>query len=159
MDNIRLSPPWVTYVNELEAMFGQDADITIRYDEAEREVKMFVSDVTKAYALIKLLPREKTFGNVVLKVTVVLPNENDDDILDTFQKAFKGNPVLEYVYDAKTPLGEYRYVVFANKVVQFFNDQIDDINGYKTTLYQEIAKELFNDDLGVNYCTEPMDVE
>ena len=146
MDNIRLSPPWVTYVNELEAMFGQDADITIRYDEAEREVKMFVSDVTKAYALIKLLPREKT-------------NENDDDILDTFQKAFKGNPVLEYVYDAKTPLGEYRYVVFANKVVQFFNDQIDDINGYKTTLYQEIAKELFNDDLGVNYCTEPMDVE
>ena len=154
--DVKLSAPWVTYVNELKAMFKRDPEITVMYDEAENEVKLYVAaNVSKADALSKLLPEEKTFGNVTLKIAVIPPNVNEDeDILLTFEKAFKDNPAFEYAFAAKTPIGDYRYIVFANKVVQFFNDQMDDINGNKTTLYQEIAKEIFKDRLGVSYCTE-----
>jgi hypothetical protein len=43
--------------------------------------------------------------------------------------------------------------VFEKKVVQFFNDQLDDINGNKSTLYQDIAKDVFEKHEGVYFCT------
>lgn len=158
MENMKLSPPWNTYKHELDAMFGQDPEIRIVFDEEKMEIKLFVSDASKAEALTKILPAEKVFGNVKLKVTVVMPNLAEEEfILDTFKKAFRGNPALSYVYDAQSLLGDHAYVVFKDKIVQFFNDQLDDMNGNKTTLYQEIAKDIFAEDLGVFYCTEPID--
>mgnify|MGYP006958177364 CR=1 FL=1 len=44
--------------------------------------------------------------------------------------------------------------MFENKVVQFYNDQMDDINGNKSTLFQDIAGDVFGYDHGVFYCTE-----
>lgn len=158
MDNkkIQLAPPWQTYISELVMMFGEDPEIRIVYDEPGREVKLYVSDTIKADALSKILPMKKRFGNVTLKITVVFPNleEKEESVLSLFKKAFRDNPVLEYTYNANSPFGSINYVVFRNQVVQFYNDQINDINGNKTTLFQEIAKDLFNGDLAVNYCTE-----
>lgn len=158
MDNkkIKLAPPWQTYVSELVVMFGGDPEIRIVYDDPGKEVKLYVSDTSKAEALSKILPIKKRFGNMVLKVTVVFPNLDgkEESVLSLFKKAFRDNPVLEYTYGADSPFGAFNYVVFRNQVVQFYNDQIDDINGNKTTLFQEIAKDLFNENLAVNYCTE-----
>lgn len=154
---MNLSAPWYTYVNELKAMFDQDTDIQIRYDDEEKEVRLYVTKVAKAEALTKLLKSEKEFGNVTLKITVIPPNENDLDILDTFDDAFNGNPALSFVMPIESPIGTHRYVVFKNKVVQFYNDQLDDLNGNKSTLFQEIAKDIFNEKLAVNYCTESTD--
>jgi len=46
------------------------------------------------------------------------------------------------------------YVVFRNEVVQFFNDEMGDPNGLKSTLYQDIAKDVFADKDGIFFCTE-----
>ena len=37
------------------------------------------------------------------------------------------------------------YVVFKNCVVQFFNDNLNDCHGLISTLYQDIAAEIFED--------------
>ena len=156
MGKLKLSSPWQAYVNELNALFGQDSEIRIAFNEEDKEIKLYVSDEGKARALTKILPIEKEFGNVKIKVTVVMPNEDtDESVLKTFEKAFRGNPAMEFVYTAHSLLGDHCYVVFKNEVVQFFNDQLDDMNGNKSTLYQEIAKDVFTDNLGVFYCTEP----
>ena len=59
-----------------------------------------------------------------------------------------------YMWDAETPMGSFHYAVFQSKVVQFFNDDMSDINGNCTTLYQEIAKDVFSGRAeGVFFCT------
>ena len=153
-ENVKLSSPWQTYVNELKAMFGEDPDITIRFNDDEKIVSLYVAKPPKAEALEKLLKHEVTFGNVTLSVNVIPPNENEIDILDTFEDAFSGNPALSFVIPIESPLGSHRFVVFENKVVQFFNDQLDDMNGNKSTLYQDIARNIFDEKLAVNYCTD-----
>ena len=74
--------------------------------------------------------------------------------LELFQKAFSGNPALSYTASYNTPFGHVTYIVFQNKVVQFFNDQMNDINGNKNTLLQDIAPEVFGTEHAVYYCTE-----
>lgn len=153
MENMKLSPPWVTFVHEIEALFGEDDEIHILYDQDNNIVKLFVDSVCKADALGQLLPTEKVFGNVTLKIEVV-PSNKEISKTDLFEKAFAGNPVMEFVFTSITPFGKVNYAVFKNKVVQFFNDQMDDINGNKTTLYQDIAKDVFGTDHDIFYCTE-----
>ena len=54
------------------------------------------------------------------------------------------------------------YVIFKNCVVQFFNDNLNDAHGVISTLYQDIAAELFADYLerskrGVHFNTDVED--
>lgn len=149
---VNMSAPWITFVHEVEALFEQDADVHVRYDSETNELKLLVDAGDKADALSQLLPTEKVFGNVTLKIEVVSANKLLEG-LDLLEVAFRGNPALAYTYQANTPLGHVEYAVFQNKVVQFFNDQLDDVNGLKSTLYQEIAKDVF-ETTGVFYCTD-----
>lgn len=53
----------------------------------------------------------------------------------------------------------FTYVVFKNCVVQFFNDNLNDPHGIVSTLYQDIAAEIFADmpfpqDGGICFCTD-----
>ena len=48
-------------------------------------------------------------------------------------------------------------MVFEKAVIQFFNDDITDINGVESTLYQNVAKEIFEDDVktgSIFFCTD-----
>lgn len=153
---MKLSAPWVNFYNEIKALFEEDPEIKIAFDEEVPEVKLFVENPRKADALMQLLPTEKVFGNVTMKVTVV-PADVEETKLDLISEAFFGNPILAYVWSADTPLGTFNYAVFENKVVQYFNDDISDINGNRSTLYQEIAKDVFGTDGGVMFCTEARD--
>ena len=156
MSEMKLSSPWITYVHEIQKMFERDSEVRVMYDDESKEVKLFVDSAQKAEALEKILRHEKTFGNVVLKIAVV-PSNKEKDILDVFNDAFFGNAALSYTIPIESPLGIHRFVVFDGKVVQFYNDQLDDLNGNKSTLYQEIAKDIFEDKLAVNFCTEVVD--
>ena len=152
---LKLSPPWRTYLNEITEMFGEDMDIKILFDEEEMEIKLLVDSSAKAEALERILNPEVTFGNVTLKITVVPPNKNNvPDVLDDFLAAFLGNPALIGTLPIESPLGMHRFVIFQKKVVQFYNDQLDDPHGNKSTLLQEIAKDIFRNELSVNFCTE-----
>lgn len=151
---MKLSSPWVEFYREIEALFAQDDDVKVMYDEENNEVKLYVDNVRKADALTQLLPTEKTFGNVTLKVTVVPANDAEVSKADLIAEAFDGNPALSYVQHVEAVIGSFDYAVFQNKVVQFFDDNLSDINGNKSTLYESIARDIFGTDAGVFFCTE-----
>lgn len=150
---LNLSAPWVTYKHELEKMFERDPEVKLVYDEEANDIKLFVAKAAKAAALDRLLKKEVSFGNVKLTVSVVPPNEDEEGVLDLFDDAFAGNPSLDFTLPIESPFGTQNYVVFKNEVIQFYNDQMDDPHGNKSMLMQEIARDVFIDDIFVHYCT------
>ena len=145
----KLSPPWVEYVNKLEALFDGDPQIAFNVNYDKMTVALAGNNGDKNAALQRLLPTEKTFGNITLKIIVDGPISNIafPTQKDLFDCAFKGNPAYAY---SVTPGNEVwffsmTYVVFKNCVVQFFNDNLNDCHGIISTLYQDIAAEIFAD--------------
>ena len=154
---MKLAAPWLTFYNEVKALFEEDSEVKVTFDEEKYELALYVENARKADALTQLMPEEKAFGNVKVKIKVV-PADDAQTKLDLIQEAFYGNPALSYVWQAKTPFGdEFDYVVFENKVVQFYNDNIRDVNGNKTTLYEDIARDVFGEDVNLCFCTEAKD--
>lgn len=161
-EKLKLSPPWVTYVNKINALFNNDANINIKYDNNNCCVKIYVANDKKATALNMLLPDYMDFGNVELSI-IVIPNNNFIDLKDNismqelFEIVFEGNPVFAF---SKEIIGLFNnpitYVVFKNRVVQFFNDNLNDIYGNISTLYQEIASDVFDNRVlqRVCFCTD-----
>ena len=93
--------------------------------------------------------------NIVVKILVLPANAENEDKLTLFQKAFEGNPAFSYGDSGNNSItSSFNYVVFAPEVVQFFYDNLGDINGNYSTLYQEIAKDVFGEDEGLHFCTD-----
>ena len=151
---MKLSSPWVEFYRKIDALFAQDPEVKVVYEEEANEVKLFVENARKADALTKLLPVERTFGNVTLNITVIPANSDKVTKADLIADAFDGNPALSYIQHVDAVIGSFDYAVFENKVVQFFDDNLADINGNKSTLYEDIAKDVFGNDIGVFFCTE-----
>lgn len=150
---VKMAPPWVQYVNELIALFGEDDDITITYNNDTHVVTLLVAGTVKADAITQLLPAAKQFGNVTLTI-IVKPSNTEPDKGDLYLAAFSGNPALRYVETVDDVFSNpITYVVFEKAVVQYFNDDLSDVHGNRTTLYQDIAKDLFRPDSGVFFCT------
>lgn len=163
MRNIRLkmSPPWITYINEIEQMFDGDPDIAIEFGGSASEpfVMLSTKNGDKAAALMKLLPSEKNFGNVALRIDIdcpAVPNKAFPTVQELFETAFEKNPAFAYVVVPEGYMIPFTYVVFKNCVVQFFNDNLNDPHGVISTLYQDIAYDLFRDNCpgGVSFCTD-----
>ena len=78
MNDVRLkmSPPWVTYINKLQALFDGDPLIAFNIDATKPSVVLATSNGDKATALRKLLPTEVQFGNITLHVGVDGPESN-----------------------------------------------------------------------------------
>ncbi len=150
---MKLAAPWVEFYRELEALFDQDPEVKVLYQEEEKEVKLYVENARKADALTKLLPAEKTFGNVTLKVTVIPADTASVTKADLIADAFDGNPALCYIQHVDALIGSFDYAVFQNKVVQYYADNLSDINGNRSTLYENIARDVF-DSTDVFFCTE-----
>lgn len=164
MTDVRLKilPPWSTFINKIEALFDGDSQIAlnVNFDSNNPTVVLATNNPEKAAALLKLLPAEKEFGGVVLKIVVdcyTISNKAFTSPKELFETAFSGNPAFAYVVSADNWYVPFTYVVFKNCVVQFFNDNLNDPHGVLSTLYQEIASEVFGDcNLcgGVAYCTD-----
>ena len=161
---VKISPPWITYVNKLEALFDGDPLIAFNVNYAGEDgpsVVLATNDGDKAAALVKLLPEEVCFGNVVLTIGVDCPKMSNRAFVskkELFEVAFKGNPAFAYAVSPQEEGYQWMavtYVVFKNCVVQFFNDNLNDCHGIVSTLYQEIAGEIFADTVnGVYYNTD-----
>ena len=159
---LKISPPWVTYVNKLKALFEDDPDITIKYENDLPKVTLRVNNAAKAEVLSRLLPVQKVFGRVCLYVGVVPANDMNFELdgmtnKEMFDIAFDRNPAYSFSMSVDGIMSNsITYVVFAHKVVQFFNDNLNDAYGNVSTLYQEIASDVFEDaDLrGVFFCTD-----
>ena len=150
---LKLSPPWVTYVNKLMALFDGDPLIAFNVDYNDPDgplVVLAVGDSDKATALSRILPIQKEFGNVTLRIMVdgQINNRTFASMKELFEVAFNKNPAFAY---AVSPADEgyywmsMTYVVFKNCVVQFFNDNLNDCHGIVSTLYETIADEIFEE--------------
>lgn len=158
MENkMKLSTPWVTLYRKFEAMFGDDPDIKLEYvagDGNDPIIKMYVEGHDKADAIAQLIQLEYNYGGVTVSVNVIPANKSYNKA-DLFRRAFAGNPAFSYSVQAEGIFtNPITYVVLKNKVVQFWNDDLSDINGNETTLYEFIAPELFDNVDGVCFCTD-----
>lgn len=150
---VKLAAPWITYKKYIDMFFGKDPEIKILFNEEEPELKLVVSNPSKAYALSKMLSSYKEFGNVRLNISV----ENAKEEMTSealLLAAFENNPILEKVRSYKTPFGDVSYALFKKEVVQFYNDEMSSIEGLKSTLYEDMAREVF-ENLNIYFCTNP----
>ena len=176
MARLNLSSPWVIYYREVEQLFAYDPEVHVIYDDEEDPVlKLYVDTADKAEAIQKILPKEENFGLVNMKILVIPANTvkeieavkalktlnskaKKESIENVYERAFANNPILAFV---KTVHGiftnDITYVVFKPIIVQYFNDDLGDINGACTTLYQDIAKNVLLDDQGIYFCTDVVD--
>ena len=150
----KLSSPWMTYYHEIEALFGEDPAIKVSFDNDEKIIKLYVIGDEKAEALTQILPAKKEFGNVTVSINIIPANQFNESKVSLFQKAFEGNPVVDAIKTLVVFNAPVTYIIFKNKVVQFFNDDISDINGNKSTLYQDIADDIFENHNGIFFCTD-----
>ena len=152
MAKLGLSSPWTIYYHELEALFAKDPGVRVIFDEEKKEINLYVEDGKKAAALTELLPAEQKFGRIVLKINVIPANGVTDDW--TLEDLFAENGAVDFVQtNAHLPGLDIEYVVFHKEVVQFYTDNLMDYNGFKSTLYEDIARDVFGSMPGVSFCT------
>lgn len=153
MADVKLSSPWVLYYRKLEALFGNDPDIEVEFDEDEYEIKLYVDNISKADALSQLLPDYKAFGNLKVLISVI-PSNSSQWKAHLIPEAFKGNPAFKDMQIVEGIMSNpVCYVIFKKEVVQYPSDNLGDIHQITSTLYQDIAKELIDIE-GVCYCTD-----
>lgn len=161
MKPIGKSAPWFTFYHKIEALLGKDPEIELTQggtkDPNEQLIVITAKTNKKADALRKLLPTQKQFGNIYVTVRVESkensPTKTPEQLL---KDAFENNPVVESIVTTNPGsviAPTMTYVEFANEVVQFFDDRLDDPRGNVSTLYQDIAKDVLMPGNGVAFCT------
>ena len=158
---LKLSAPWCTYYKMISCLFAEDPEVDVRFHEDLSTIVVLVKNVRKADALTQLLPNEKTFGNVTVNISIeTIRTEKDkateftslEDILTT---AFDKNTAVSDIKFVEDIFGgNWAYVMFKPVVIQFFNDDITHPNGCMTTIYQDMAREVFISSYGVFCCTD-----
>lgn len=154
MEKVGLSSPWVSFYREVDALFNRDPEVKVVYNEDDNIIKLLVDNQEKAEALEALLPKEREYGNVTVRLEVVPANPLKSSVASLYAAAFRDNPALSFIHTIDGIFNmPVNYVVFDKAVVQYFNDDLSDIYGNKSTLYQEIAKDIFDEREGVFFCT------
>ena len=164
MARIGITSPWIKMYYEINEMFRYDKDVSlIIYDDENKEIRLYVDDAIKAEALQTYLPGEIEMGNITLRITIVPSNQALRTVKSTvnFEDCFKNNEAVEDIVKINVKGFAATYIVFKKCVVQYFNDNLGDLNGLCSTLYQDIANNIFVDKhAGVFFCTsnkEPND--
>ena len=163
MLNFTIEAPWYTFQKKVNALFEQDPDITvgeIMEQEDGRTDYVFcigVRNHEKFLALDRVLPKVHTFGNITLGI-LLFDEENDGleaDRIAIYQTIFKGNPIVKDVKDVTDFTGNRQgFVRFKPEVIQFPDDNIGDFDGNWSGLAQDIAMEVFDQEMaGIHFCT------
>lgn len=167
---IWLSSPWVDYNNELIALFDEDEDICVedihvsKLIDYDYIISIRVYNHKKFEAMYSLLPDVKEFGDVKVKIVIYdMENESSEKepkLIDDLETLFTGNPSFNRVEKLRDATGcEHDFVIFEPEVVQYFDDDLKDLNGFRTCLVQDIARDVFEDLMakGIRFCTRDLD--
>ena len=97
---MKLSPPWITFINKLEALFDGDPQIAfnVHFESANPSVVLACNNGDKVAALQQILPTEVQFGKVILKVAIdgTPSNRAFTNKKELFEAAFEKNPAFAY---------------------------------------------------------------
>ena len=156
---LKVSSPWIHFVNELKVLFANDPEVEVKYFDEDYEVKLYIENEAKADALAKLLPSSVIFGNVALNVTIVPANSKEEDYGEIFKTAFNGNPALDDVLSISALGGTFLFAMFKKDVGQFFDDNISNPKGFKSMIYEDVAKDVLVSRSGVFITTSCEDKE
>ena len=85
---------------------------------------------------------------------VIIPSNDNVTKSDLIKAALAGNPIVSYVEHIEVLSNPIDYIVFEKEVVQYFNDNLGDIHGVESTLYEDLAREVFEEHDGVFFCTD-----
>ena len=154
---LKLSAPWQIYYKELCLLFERDEEVRIVYDTDQQVISIYVDNAAKADAMAAALPTEKEFGNVTLTIDVIPANKSNLRRTQgsTYEDLFYKNPIVNDIVTVDGILtNPITYVIFKKEVVQYFNDDLGDANGMCSTLYQDIAKRVFEPEKGIHFCTD-----
>lgn len=164
---LKLQSPWVLFYKEVCALFARDPEVKVLFNNEEPELKIQVKgNDEKAACIARFFPKEKAFGNIVLTCSVVGDNGQpvpDVDLPDSIaiQKVFEGNGALSFIKEIQTPF-QYTitYVVFVKEVVQYYSDNMYDLYGATSTVYENLARDIFEQPFrNENYCSFCTDAE
>ena len=97
---------------------------------------------------------EKEFGNVVLHIEVIPANVQPKTKFEIFSTAFKGNPAVSSIEKVAAYGQNLGFVIFEPRVVQYPTDDIGDYFGIESTLYEDIARDIFDDTENVFFSTD-----
>ena len=155
---LNIYAPWILFYRQLEALFAKDPDVRVDYEDSKKNVKIYVEKQKKADALSKLLPAQKVYGNIVLTIEVVPANLKKNPASD-FQTAFEGNEAFSHITVIYNIPDAYisnpiSYCSFKKEVVQYPADDLGSETGLKSTLYENLAREIFGDVGGIYFCTD-----
>lgn len=159
MAKLKLSSPWATCFRQFKAFFQKDNGIRVIFDEDVPSIKLYVDDAKKADALAYLIPSRRQFGNIEMRITIIPPNggglnaEEYDNPGAAILSALKGNKAIVGFQPVESAGFSALFIVFAKEVVQYYNDNLADLNGLTSTLYQDLAEEIFTNHRGIFFCT------
>ena len=163
MMKLAIEAPWYTFQKKVKALFEEDPDIRVG-DVIEQEdgradfaFCIEVRNHEKFLALDRVLPKVRTFGNVTLGI-LIFDEENAGSEIDRialYETLFKGNPIVKDIKDVTDFTGtRHGFVRFKPEVIQFPDDNIADYSGNWSGLAQDIAAEVFDQEMtGIHFCT------
>jgi len=155
MAKLNLSPPWIILYEEMKAFFKEDPDVNVGYNDDEKKIMLYVKDGTKAAAIQSFIKEEVDCGNVKVAIDVIPANGNLCKCETELKDVFVGNGAFDQIKRVNAFGFDFKFVVFKAKVVQFRTDDISDYNGLQSTLYEDIARDIFKEFPSIFYCTEP----
>ena len=160
MGKVNLSSPWVQLYNQICAMFKNDKEVKVLFDEESHDISLYVDNDEKEEAIGYFLNQKRIYGNTSVTVRVIPSNNHGPksvSLKDILCAAFSGNPSFSFAESYDTPFGNHTFCVFKNEVIQYWCDNMFDLNGVKSTLMEDIAREVFNPEVLIyelHFCTE-----
>ena len=151
---VNLYSPWVILFRRYEALFKKDPNIKVELDNDNKAIKLFVTGSEKAEALTQNLPAQVKYGNETVQIKVIPANLAETSKIEQFRKIFEGNEAVDFIGNGSDPVTcDFNYIAFKPEVVQYSADDLSDLNGQQSTLYQDLAKDIFGDQPGIYFCT------
>ena len=147
MNKINIYAPWVIFYRQIEAFFAKDSEVKVSYDEKTTTITVRVDNAEKANALRVIMPPSRSFGNITVRVNVV-PSNFTELPAKFFQTAFEGNEAFSHMTTVEEIPDFYisnpiSYCSFKKEVVQYPADDLSSETGMKSTLYEDLAREIF----------------
>lgn len=148
----QVSAPWYTVHRKLKKLFKGDPEVkvspldgSVKEEDGKYTVYISCNNAEKLSAIEKLIKTEYDFGGVRMNIKFTAKDGDTEDWEKILKTAFTGNTNVTSIVAVPDLFDEYYYVIFEDKVVQFYNDEMWDCYGNWNGLYTDIAKDVFKD--------------